>query len=100
MQLAALRDLALDADALRRLGRVAGRRGEARVDVQAAAVEILRCLAVEIERLLAALRHGDGLREAGAVRIAVLAEPRHLVPEAVHRGLADLVAVVGEVAVT
>ena len=86
-------------DALRRLGGVAGRRGEARIDVQAAAVEILGRLGVQLHRLLAAFGDADELQEAGAVRIAVLAEPVHLGPEPVHRRLADLVAVVGQIAV-
>ena len=66
--------------------------------MQAAAVEILGGLAVEVERLLAALRHAHHLGEPGAIGIAVLAEPRHLLPEALHDGLGHLVAVVGEVA--
>src|SRR5262249_24789667 len=62
-------------------------------------VEILGRLAVELHRLVAAFRHSDKLQEAGAVRVPVLAEPRHLVPKAVHRGAAVLVAEVGEIRV-
>ena len=67
--------------------------------MQAAAVEILGGLAIQIHRVLAALADADELQEAGAIRIAVLAQPRHLVPEPVHRGMASLVAVVAQVAV-
>ena len=98
-RLGSLLHLALEADALRRLGVVAGRRRKARVDVQAAAVEILGRLRVALHRLRAALGDADELQEAGAVGIAVLAEPGHLVPEALHGRQAGLVAVVGEVAV-
>ena len=79
--------------------RVAGRQREARIDMQAAAVEILGRLGVEVERLLAALGDADELQEAGAVGIAVLAELGHLVPEALHRRQPGLVAVVRQVAV-
>jgi hypothetical protein len=48
-------DLADDAGALRRLRDIAGRHRPARVDAQAAAVEIFRRLAIEPHRLLAAL---------------------------------------------
>ena len=67
--------------------------------MQAAAVKILGGLGVEIERLLAAFGDTDELQEAGAVRVPVLAELLHLVPEALHGRQAGLVAVVGEVAV-
>ena len=67
--------------------------------MQAAAVEILRGLRIEVERLLATLGHADELQEARAVGIAVLAELLHLVPEALHRREAGLVAVVREIAV-
>src|SRR6516164_11557702 len=79
-------DLADDTGALRRLGDVAGRHRPARVYPEAAAVEILGRLAVELQRLLAALGDADELQKAGPVRVPVLAEPRHLVPKALHRG--------------
>ena len=82
-----------------RFRRVARRQREARIDVQAAAIEILGRLGVEIERLLAAFGDADELQEAGAVGIAVLAELGHLVPEALHGREPGLVAVVREVAV-
>ena len=66
--------------------------------MQAAAVEILGGLRIEVERLLPALGHADHLREARTIGIAVLAEPGHLLPEALHDVLGHLVAVVGEVA--
>src|SRR5581483_4068810 len=70
-----------------------------RVDAQAAAIEILRRLLVELHRLLAALGDADELEETGAVRVQILAQPLHLLPEALHRGFAVLVAEVGEVRV-
>ena len=94
-----LADLALDAGADRRLGGVAGRRGEARVDVQAAAVEVLGRLAVELPRLGFGLGDADELQEARTVRIRLLAEAFHLLPEAVHRLPRRLVAVVRQIAV-
>ena len=60
--------------------------------MQAAAEEVLGSLGVQLDRLGAGFRHRHGLREAGAIRIAVLAQPVHLRPVAVHRGPADLVA--------
>src|SRR5215472_8348511 len=88
-------DLADDAGALRRLGDVAWRHRPARVDAQAAAVKIFRRLAVEAHRLLAALSDADRLQKAGAVRVSLLAEAVHLLPEAMHRGAAVLVAEIG-----
>src|ERR1051326_7546260 len=76
-----LRYLALDAAALRRLAGIAGRVGKAPIDMQAAAIEILGRLLVQFEPLLAAPRNPDDLQKPGAIRVAVLAEPRHLVPE-------------------
>src|SRR5579875_1531253 len=64
--------LALDAGALRRLGRIAGRAGEARIDMQAATVEILGRLAIEPKRLRPALGNPDKLQKAGAIGVAVL----------------------------
>src|SRR6202043_102283 len=66
---------------------------------QAAAVEILGRLAVQLHRLLAALGDADELQEAGAVRIQILAEPLHLLPEALHRGGAVLEAEIRKVRV-
>src|SRR6185437_12299770 len=80
-------DLALDAGALGCLGDVTRRHRPARVDPQAAAVEILGRLGVKLHRLLAGLGDADELQEAGTVRVAVLAEPGHLVPEPGHRRL-------------
>ena len=67
--------------------------------MQAAAVEILGRLAVEPVGLLAGLGDADELQKAGVIRVSVLAEPVHLVPEAVHRRLAGLVAEIGQVGV-
>src|SRR5258707_15563795 len=57
-------DLALDAGALRRFGD--GSRGHRppRTDAQAAPVEILAPLAIQLPRLVAALAHPDKLPEA------------------------------------
>src|SRR6516162_11615495 len=67
-------DLADDAGPLRRLGDIAGRHRPARVDTQAAAVEIFRRLAVEAHRLLAARGNADRLQEPGSVRVPLFAE--------------------------
>src|SRR5207245_2915075 len=92
-------DLADNPGALRSLGDVAGRHRPARIDPQAAAIEILGRLTVQLQSLLAAVGDPDKLQKAGAVRVPVLAEPRHLVPEALHRGAAVLEAEIGEVGV-
>src|ERR1700730_2997566 len=49
--------------------------------------------------MLAALAHTDELQEARSVGVAILTDPRHFFPETVHRRLAYLVAVVGQVTV-
>ena len=67
--------------------------------MQAAAVEIFRCLGIQVERLLAGFRDANELQEAGLIRIAILPKAVHFRPEPVHRGAAGLVAVVGQVAV-
>src|SRR5205085_10648193 len=85
--------------ALRLLAGITRRTGEARVDVEAAAVEILGRLAIQLERLLARLGDPDELQKPGMVRVPVLAEPVHLLPEPVHRRLPGLVAVIRQVAV-
>src|SRR5579875_3521455 len=92
-------DLALDAGALRRLGDIAGWHRPARIDAQAAAVEILGRLAIEPKRLRPALGNPDKLQKAGAIAVALLAKPRHLGPEPVHRRLTVLVAEIGQVGV-
>src|SRR6185312_13874956 len=93
------RHLRGDARSLCRLAVVAGRIDVSAVDMEAAAVEILGRLLVELHRLLARLGDADELQEARAIGIAVLAEPLHLAPEA-HHGLAPgLVAEIRKVAV-
>src|SRR5262249_5192432 len=92
-------DLALDPGALGRLGDVAGRRRPARVDAQAATVEIFGRLAVELHCLGAAVGDADKLQQPGAIRVPVLAEPGHLVPEPGHCRLAVLVAEIRQVGV-
>src|SRR5258708_28239830 len=67
--------------------------------MQAAAIEIFGRLLVELHRLFARLGDADELQKAGAVGIAVLAEPLHLAPEAHHRLAPGLVAEIREVAV-
>src|SRR5262249_19034396 len=93
------RHLAFDAGALSRLADIAGRLREFGAHVQAATVEILRRLGVELHRLGAGLADADKLQEAGPVGVRVLAEPRHLLPEAVHGGAAGFVAEVGQIRV-
>ena len=80
-------------------GDIARRRRPARIGVEAAAIEVLGRFAIQLHRLLARLRHADELQEAGAIRIAVLAQARHLGPEPVHRRLAVLVAEIRQVGV-
>src|SRR5207248_1978156 len=92
-------DLPLHPGALRRFGDVARRHRPARIDTQAAAVEIFRGRAIELHRLLAALRDADELQEARAVGVQILVEPLHLLPEAVHCGAAVLEAEIGEIRV-
>src|SRR5271165_1074399 len=92
-------DLADDAGALRRLGDIARRHRPARVDAQAPAIKILRGLAVEPHRLLAALGDPDRLQKPGAIGVPLLAEPVHLLPKAVHRRAAVLEAEIGEIGV-
>src|SRR3954447_6769153 len=82
--------LTLNAATLRFLCRIAWRTGETRVDMQAAAIEILGRLAVDAVSLLAALGDADELQEAGVIRVAVLAEPVHFGPEPVHCRLPGL----------
>src|SRR5260370_1097643 len=92
------RHLRCDARTLRRFAVVAGRVDIAAVDMEAATVEILRRLLVELHRLVARPGDADELQEAGAVGVAVLAEPLHLAPEP-HHGLAPgLVTEIGEIA--
>src|SRR6266481_3715864 len=67
--------------------------------MQTAAVEILGGLAIEPVGLLAGLGDTDELQKTGMMRIPVLAEPVHLLPEAAHCRLAGLVAVIGQIAV-
>src|SRR6516164_3770967 len=88
-----------DAGALRRLGDIARRHRPARIDPEAAAVEIFGRFAVQLKRLLAALGDPDKLQKAGAIWVPVLAKPRHLVPEALHRGAAVLEAKIGQIGV-
>jgi hypothetical protein len=85
--------------ALRGFGGETRRAGETRIDIQAAAIKILRRLGIKFERLVPVFRHTDELREARAIRIAVLAKPGHFVPEAVHRRLTGFIAVIGQIAV-
>src|SRR5207244_6113598 len=92
-------DLADDAGALRRLGDIAGRHRPARVDPQAAAIEVFGRLAVEPHRLVPTVGDTDELQKPGAIWVPVLAEPGHLVPEALHCGAAVLVAEIGQVRV-
>src|SRR5439155_14031272 len=90
---------ALDAATLGLFGGVAGRAGEARIDMEAAAVEILGRLAIEPVGFLAGLGDPDELQEAGVIGVPVLTEPIHLGPKPIHRRLSGLVAVIGQVAV-
>src|SRR6266853_6559621 len=62
-------DLADDASALRRLGYVARRHRPARVDPQAAAVEILSRLTIEPHCFVPALGDADELQKPGAIRV-------------------------------
>src|SRR5207245_5604007 len=79
--------------------RIARRAGETRVDMQASAIEIFGRPAVEAIGFLAALRHADELQKTGVIRVAVFSEPVHLLPEALHRRLPGLVAVIRQIAV-
>ena len=94
-----LADLRLVAGSHRRLGDVAGRIGEARVDVQRAVEEVLGRLAVQRVGLGVGVGDADELGDREAVRVVVLAV--RLDPAPVPGdGLADhLVAVVREGAV-
>src|SRR5215472_2740152 len=94
-----LRHLALNPRALCRLAGIAWWRRVFRADVEAAAVEILRGLRVELQRLLAGRGDAHELQKARAIGVPVLAEARHLLPEAVDGRAAGLVAVIGEIAV-
>jgi hypothetical protein len=67
--------------------------------VQAAAVEIFRRLAIEPISLVASFGDADELQKPGSIRVAVLAEPLHLLPEAIHRRLAGFVTVVRQIAI-
>ena len=67
--------------------------------MQAAAVEILGRFGIELQRLLARFGDADELQKAGAIRVHVLAELLHLVPEPGHRRLPGFVAVIDEIAV-
>src|SRR5262249_43002953 len=91
--------LALNAGTLRRLTDVTWWTGEVGADVQAAAVEIFGGLSIKLERLGAALCHANELKEPRSVRVAILAKPRHLVPEAIHGGASCLIAEIRQVAV-
>src|SRR5215472_11279442 len=91
-------DLALDTRALGRLGHVAGWRGKANIDMQAAPVEVFSRSGVEFERLLPALRYAHHLGEARPVGIAVLPEPGHFFPKTFHDVPRHLVAIVRQVA--
>src|SRR5262249_11936158 len=93
------RHLALDAGPLGRLADAAGRLREFSARVQAAAVEIFRRLGVELHRFGAVLGDARELQESGTVGIPILAEARHLLPEAIHGGAAGLVAEVGKIRV-
>src|SRR6185437_5736997 len=88
-----------DVGAHRRFGNVARGRRIARIDMEAAVEEILRRLAIALERLGAGLGDADELQESRAVWIAVLAELVHLSPEAAHRFLAELIAEIAEIGV-
>src|SRR5438046_2386695 len=79
-------DLAAHAFAQRGDAGVAGRAGIARIDVEAAVVEILRRLGVELLRLGVVLSDADELQEGAAVGIGLGAEPLDRLPVAVdHR---------------
>src|SRR5579863_7075383 len=67
--------------------------------MEAAAIEIFGRLLVELLRLRPGFGDADELQEAGAERVAVLAEPLHLAPEAHHRLPSGDVAEIGEIAV-
>ena len=64
-------------------GAIAGRVGEAVINVQASVVEVVHVRRVILLRLLVGLRNRDDLREAEAVRIQLLAFFRHHFPVAV-----------------
>src|SRR5262249_36210293 len=78
---------------------VAGRFREALPDVQALLVEVVHVREVLALGLGVGLRHADELEEARAERIVIGADARARLPEAVHGGLAALVAEVREIAV-
>src|SRR5262249_50247416 len=92
-------DLTDDAGALSGLGDVTRRHRPAWIDPEAAAIKIFRRLTVELHRLLAALGNPNKLQKARATPCPVLPEPRHFVPEALHRGAAVLVAEIRQVGV-
>ncbi len=92
-------DLPDDPGALRCLGDVARRHRPARIDAQAAAIEIFGWLTIEPHRLFPAFGDADELQKAGAIRVPVLAEPRHLVPETLHRRAPVLVPEIGQIGV-
>ncbi len=78
---------------------VAGRAGIARIDVEAAVIEILRRLGVELLRLGIVFRDADELQERHAVRIGLGAEPLHRLPIAVDDRSAGHVAEIGKIGV-
>src|SRR5208282_1839235 len=88
-----------DPGALGCLAGVTRRASETRVNMQAAAVEVFGRLAIEPIGLIAGLSDADELQKAGAIRVPVLAEPVHLLPEAVHCHLPGLIAEIGQVGV-
>ncbi len=81
-------------------GAIARGVGEARIDVQAAVVEVVDVLGIEPLGLLVGLGHADGLGEAGAIgrgvgRVAL----GHPVPVALHQRLGADVAGEAEVGI-
>src|SRR5262249_18312481 len=91
--------LALDTGSLGRLADIARRAGEFGADVEAAAVEVLGRLGIELHGRGATLGNADELQEAGPVRGPILPEARYLVPNAVHGGASGLIAEIGQIGI-
>ena len=79
--------------------RVAGRVGEAGVDVQALVEEVLHVFGVHLLGLVVGFGDHDLLRERSLVGVEFDAQLAQPVPEALHQGFAANVAIEGEVGV-
>src|SRR5690606_32608886 len=64
-----------------------------------AAIEVFGGFGVALERLGARFGDADELQESGAVRIPILPEAVHFLPETLHHPEAGFVPVVGQVAI-